>query len=318
MLAYVLALVIGLGSLAMYLAAFFFPEVHRKEDFIWSGIGLFYALVLWVCAGRITGGVLLGQTASVALLGWFGWQTLTLRRALTVPEQRTPISPQVQEKIKGFSVGGLGQKLQKQVAGLGKKKQPESKAPVTSPATAQTPKDKKKASVEPVATIETATTQVTGTADFAPAPETTAEIPDDSNVVTIIDSRNTATETAPQERITTDTIAPLEQREAIASLTPVDEPAVDNGEMSESPELVRPNPPAPELVEAAQQSAASNAADSGLDAATPIEEIAPEVELAPPAEPPGDGDPAMRQNPPDVDIAIEGVPINPENPPKLS
>jgi hypothetical protein len=61
MLAYVLALVIGLGSLGIYLTAFFFPEVHRKEDFIWSGHWIIYALVLWVCAGRITGGVLLGQ-----------------------------------------------------------------------------------------------------------------------------------------------------------------------------------------------------------------------------------------------------------------
>ena len=318
MLAYVLALVIGLGSLGIYLAAFFFPEVHRKEDFIWSGIGLFYALVLWVCAGRITGGVLLGQTASVALLGWFGWQTLTLRRELTSPEHRTPISPQVQEKIKGFSAAGLGQKLQQQVAGLAKKKQPESQTPLTSPATAKTPKDKKNASVEQVATLETATTKATETTDIAPAPETTADTPDSSKVVTILDSRNTPTETVPQEAATTDAIAPLGQREAIASPTPVDEPAVDNGEMSESPELVRPNPPAPELVEAAQQSAASNASDSGIDAATPIEEIAPEVELAPPAEPPGDGDPIMRQNPPDVDIAIEGVPIDPENPPKLS
>uniref|UniRef100_A0ACD5GY64 Ycf66 family protein n=1 Tax=Desertifilum tharense IPPAS B-1220 TaxID=1781255 RepID=A0ACD5GY64_9CYAN len=33
----------------------FFPEVYRKGDFIWSGVGLFYALVLWVCAGQIRG-----------------------------------------------------------------------------------------------------------------------------------------------------------------------------------------------------------------------------------------------------------------------
>ncbi len=91
MLAYVLALVVGLGSFALYMAAFFFPEVHRKHDFIWSGVGLFYALVLWVCAGRITGGVLLGQTASVALLGWFGWQTLTLRRQISPLEQQTAL-----------------------------------------------------------------------------------------------------------------------------------------------------------------------------------------------------------------------------------
>jgi len=92
MLAHILALTVGLGSFGLYMSAFFFPEVHRKNDFIWSGVGLFYALVLWVCAGRITGGVLLGQTASVALLGWLGWQTLALRRTLTPLDQQTQIS----------------------------------------------------------------------------------------------------------------------------------------------------------------------------------------------------------------------------------
>ena len=300
MLAYVLALVIGLGSLTMYLAAFFFPEVHRKEDFIWSGIGLFYALVLWVCAGRITGGVLLGQAASVALLGWFGWQTLTLRRELTSPEHRTPISPEVQEKIKGFSFTGLGQKLQQQVGGLQKKKPSTAPSSSTATATANTPKDKHKA---------TGGQAATQAPDTTPAPTVTADPSNSSNVVTIIDSRNTPTETELQETTIT---------EVSAAPIPVDEPTAEHDEMSVSPELVRPNPPAPELVEAAQESAISNAADSSLDAATPIEEIAPEVELAPPAEPPGDGDPTMRQNPPDGDSAIEGVPINPENPPQLS
>ncbi|WP_199337057.1 Ycf66 family protein [Oscillatoria sp. FACHB-1407] len=89
MLAYILAIAVGLGSFALYMSAFFFPEVHRKYDFTWSGVGMFYALVLWVCAGRITGGVLLGQFASVALLGWFGWQTLSLRRELTPQNLRT-------------------------------------------------------------------------------------------------------------------------------------------------------------------------------------------------------------------------------------
>jgi len=91
MLAYFLALVVGLGSLAIYLTAFFFPEIHRKNDFIWSGVGLFYALVLWVFAPRITGGLLLGHVASVALLVWLGWQALTLRRQLTPQAQQTPI-----------------------------------------------------------------------------------------------------------------------------------------------------------------------------------------------------------------------------------
>lgn len=93
MLAYLLALVVGLGSLALYMAAFFFPEVHRKYDLIWSGVALFYALVLWVCAGRLTGGVLLGQIASVALLGWFSWQTLILRRAQTPIDLQTQLPP---------------------------------------------------------------------------------------------------------------------------------------------------------------------------------------------------------------------------------
>ncbi|MGB3509660.1 MAG: Ycf66 family protein [Microcoleaceae cyanobacterium] len=92
MLANILALAVGLGSLALYLVAFFFPEVHRKNDFIWSGIGLFYALILWFCARRITGAVLLGQVASVTLLGWFGWQTFTLRRQLTPLLEQTKIS----------------------------------------------------------------------------------------------------------------------------------------------------------------------------------------------------------------------------------
>lgn len=91
MLAYILALVVGLSSVALYIAAFFFPEVHRKHDFLWSGLGLFYALVLWVCAGRITGGVLLGQTASVTLLGWLGWQTLALRRQIAPVDQQTAV-----------------------------------------------------------------------------------------------------------------------------------------------------------------------------------------------------------------------------------
>ena len=86
MLAYILALAVFIGSFAIYMAAFFFPEVHRKGDIFWSGIGLFYALVLWFCAGRITGAVLLGQTASVALLVWFGWP----KYAVTLGSHPTP------------------------------------------------------------------------------------------------------------------------------------------------------------------------------------------------------------------------------------
>jgi hypothetical protein len=117
MLTYILALVVGLGSFALYMTAFFFPELHRKGDFIWSGIGMFYALVLWVCAGRITGGVLLGQIASVALLGWFAWQTLILRRALTPLEQRTamPATTDLQESLKSVTRSESLSRLSSQV-----------------------------------------------------------------------------------------------------------------------------------------------------------------------------------------------------------
>ncbi len=91
MLAYILAIAVGLASLSLYLSAFFLPELHRKDDFLWSGVGLFYALVLWICAGRITGGVLLGQSAAVTLVLCFGWQTLRLRRAIAYPDEKTDI-----------------------------------------------------------------------------------------------------------------------------------------------------------------------------------------------------------------------------------
>ncbi len=79
MLTFLLALVVGLGSLALYLSAFFVPEVYRKGDLVWAGVGLFYAFVLWICGDRITGGVLLGQIASVSLIGWFGYQAIGAR-----------------------------------------------------------------------------------------------------------------------------------------------------------------------------------------------------------------------------------------------
>ncbi|MBT9310593.1 Ycf66 family protein [Leptothoe kymatousa] len=91
MLANLLAIAVGLGSLGFYLSAFILPEVHRRSDFFWSGVGMFYALVLWYCARQVQGAVLLGQTASVGLLLWLGYQTLLLRRETTPAAQQTPI-----------------------------------------------------------------------------------------------------------------------------------------------------------------------------------------------------------------------------------
>ncbi len=299
MLAYVLALVIGLGSFALYMAAFFFPEVHRKEDFIWSGVGLFYALVLWVCAGRITGGVLLGQMASVALLGWFGWQTLTLRRSLTPAEQQTPVPSQneLQTQLKNISPAGGLQGVQQRVTGLFRKGQ--SKAQTAATSVEKNIESKLDQVAATVATPDQATPQLTST-----TPEVTTEA-DQAEATTVEDSTSEIME------VTATPSPPAATTEV--SVIPAEETAI----APETPQLLRPNPPDPELVEAAQKTA-TETPESSADAATPIEEIAPEVELAPPAEPPGDGDPQMRQNPPEANIPIEGVPIDPDNPPKLS
>lgn len=115
MLPYVLAWVVGLGSLAIYMAAFFFPEIHRKNDFIWSGIGLFYALVLWIYAERLTGGLLLGETAGVALLCWLGWQALTLRRQQAAPDQQTRLSDTTGLQAR---VTSLSRQLQERLSNL--------------------------------------------------------------------------------------------------------------------------------------------------------------------------------------------------------
>ncbi len=88
--------IVALGSLGLYLSRFFLPEVQRKNDAIWSGVGLFYALILWANGDRIKGGLLLGQMASVALIVWLGWQMLQQRRQLTASQDRTPLPESVQ------------------------------------------------------------------------------------------------------------------------------------------------------------------------------------------------------------------------------
>jgi Ycf66 protein N-terminus len=91
MLAYILAVLVGAGSVSLYAAAFLLPEIHRKNDFIWSGVGLFYALFLWLYAHQVTGGILVGQTSSVLLMGWFAWQIVKMRRQLVAVDRQASI-----------------------------------------------------------------------------------------------------------------------------------------------------------------------------------------------------------------------------------
>lgn len=295
MLAYVLALVVGLGSVTLYMTGFFFPEVHRKNDFIWGGVGLFYALVLGVCARRITGGVLLGQMASVALLGWFGWQTLLLRRSLLAPEQQTAIPNQDQLKnvlpmnaIRGLldRITGLFRKGKTQVQTVQAKLDP-------TPQTQENKKVESKPDTIP-ASLETKTpaTAPTSTLDTPPAQEEsitpTPDITPETTGLADWDDTPAATVETPATPATEDT-------------TPQD---------TETPGLKRPNPPAPELVEAAQQTKSPDIENMEQEA-----ETSAGVELAPPAEPPGSGDPEDRQAALEAPATIEAVPIDPENPP---
>ncbi len=305
MLAYILALIIGLGSLALYLAAFFFPEIHRKNDFIWSGVGLFYALVLWVCAGRITGGVLLGQLASVALLGWFGWQTVTLRRALLPADQQTAIPSQgeIQSQLKNLSPDGRLGGLQEKLSGIFRRGKTE-----TAPPPAQTSVETKiertlnqvAEAVTPTDTTPAPSTSTTpdveaapATADSTPDVEATPATADSTPDVEVEDTSNASSGTIEV------TATPAEETASLQDATD-----------SESSALQRPNPPDPELVEAAQKSASPDIEKMHEEA-----ESVAGIESAPPAEPPGSGDPEDRKADLEAPVTIEAVPIDPENPP---
>ncbi|ELS02653.1 Ycf66 protein [Xenococcus sp. PCC 7305] len=99
MLPYGLAIAVGLSSSILFLTAFFMPKIHRQDDFFWSGLGFFYALVLWFCAAQFTGAVLLGQLAAVALLISYAWQVIKLRKAV--------VNPSEQMNLNRFSVTGF-------------------------------------------------------------------------------------------------------------------------------------------------------------------------------------------------------------------
>lgn len=174
--------------------------------------------------------------ASVALLIWFGWQTLSLRRQVTPLAQQTAVpSPEVvqstiQEQAAKFSLQEKFAQLQQGVSGTfsglkNKVQKTDTKKATTTPAPAPA-----KPSVEIIDKTEKPleeTVSATGTQTTEP--------------VTAVVSIETAS--------TTEVI----------------------------PEVIPPNPPAPELVEAAQSHPESENKEP-----IPVEEIAPDAVLAPP------------------------------------
>lgn len=279
MLAYILALAVALGSLGIYLAAFFFPEIHRKYDFIWSGVGLFYALVLWVCAGRITGGLLLGQLAGVALLGWSVTQTLQLRRQLTPTTGQTelPSADQVKSTV-GEQISKLS--LPQKLSGLGKRFGGSATAAkdrleqITDGSKRQTATEASNASAPEALVNEASASPVTEAPNVqvidnrTPIPQPTAD------TATIVEPQplDTATTAEPQPVDTATRVEPQTPEggaEVVLETEAENEPILPESEAialaveatlaedtpTETPELVRPHPPDPELVEAAIEDA---------------------------------------------------------------
>jgi hypothetical protein len=272
MLAYILAFVVGLGSLVIYIAAFFFPEIHRKNDFIWSGVGLFYALVLWIFAPRISGGLLLGHVASVALLVWFGWQTLSLRRQLTPQVEQTPVPSSetvktgIQEQINQFSVQDKLAQVQQTLGNVFSGAKNKAQQTITKK-TPETPK-----------TEETTS---------APAEKPMVEIIDKTKPIPEVPAEETKTATeeviepTPPETVATEETKSV--TEEVTEPTPPETVATEETKSvtEEVTEATPPNPPSAEAVTAAQP-------ESEEKAPIPVEEIAPDAALAPPAEAPQD------------------------------
>jgi hypothetical protein len=134
MLAFILAIAVGIASLFFFFSAFFAPKLHRKDDFLWSGVGLFYAATLWICAQRMTGGVLLGQIAATTLVLSFAWQTVKLRVALANPEK---IAEQPNFSLLDWLAGGLSRKKAVPKSKGGIKPQPPSQPTTESVSSAE-------------------------------------------------------------------------------------------------------------------------------------------------------------------------------------
>lgn len=160
MLALMLSGAVALASLAFFFSAFFAPKLHRKDDFLWSGVGFFYGLVLWNCAQRFTGAILLGQAAVVVLVLAFAWQTLRLRAAIA----RNAIVEVPSFSLLDWFAGGLQRK-------------PKVKTPVAVDDKKAPTKDQDNTEVEPVTEavkqdLPEIVEQLESVEDSAPAPVT--------------------------------------------------------------------------------------------------------------------------------------------------
>ena len=305
MLAYLLALVIALGSSVFYLAAFFLPEVHRKYDFIWSGVGLFYALVLWICAGRITGGVLIGQIAGVSLVGWLGWQTLTLRRALIPIDQQTPIPSQaefiakIQEILPIESLKGLLAKVTGFIGNLLGKRQDSGR-------TAAVPADTTMAS--PTQETNPKTAQPSSAPDEATTVASTTQEP-------VLETDDTKTsdsaETTPPKTETPQPVAVAKED------SPPPQPE-SSQEPDQKPEAIAPKAKAPEAKPPEAIAPKAKPPEAKPPEAKPPEAKPPEAKAPPPPNPKVKEKSSATQKPPPAPTPNKPIPKKSDNPSKES
>lgn len=116
--------------------------IHRKDDFLWGAVGLFYALVLWYCARNITGAVLLGQAAATVLVVSYSWQTIKLRQAMQRVIKSSSQEPVNQEAIANALEANQTNNFSvvRSINGLLKRKKPQVQQPNTPVVKTPTPK----------------------------------------------------------------------------------------------------------------------------------------------------------------------------------
>jgi hypothetical protein len=255
--------IVALGSLGLYLSRFFLPEVQRKNDAIWSGVGLFYALILWANGDRIKGGLLLGQMASVALIVWLGWQTLQQRRQLAAPQDQTPLPESVQSSWPFVKTG-----LDRLVSTI---KDGPSSSPETTQGSGSEKKEFKIAGLtipldlsELLATVKGTLSQGTGTTPRTSS--TNAKDEDWGDEVVKQPSTPTEPESAPAAEVTNESQSPEvveETVEAVATETVSPEVAIASNEPEPSVET-------PDVEEPSVQ--------SDLSTETSVAEVIPEPE----------------------------------------
>jgi hypothetical protein len=126
----------------LFLTAFLMSGIHRKDDFLWGAVGLFYALVLWYCARNITGAVLLGQAAATVLLVSYSWQTIKLRQAMQRVIGSSPQEPVNQEAIANSAQANETNNFSvvRSINGLLKRRKPQVQPPAKPLTKTPTPK----------------------------------------------------------------------------------------------------------------------------------------------------------------------------------